>query len=214
MVLYRPITTPPFCTPATCLGRLPRSPPAGRPLRCHVTRGNRRRQPTQRCGPAAAGYCAVGAARHSRFVARRATRRPFWFRRPASSTEGCRGCEDGAARRRRSATCVMGANQADPVDNRGRGGGHTTWTCRVCDETVFGPPLIYAAVAALLTAGRPADIALTDITKNNVRAASGVPTHHLSGRPPNAANGTEPHSKSIRAGGTRISEHQLDRGES
>ena len=71
----------------------------------------------------------------------------------------------------------------------------------------------YDAVAALLTAGRPADIALTDITKNNVRAASGVPTHHLSGRPPNAASGTEPHSKSIRAGGMRISEHQLDRGE-
>jgi hypothetical protein len=23
----------------------------------------------------------------------------------------------------------------------GHGGGHTTWTCRVCDETVFGPPL-------------------------------------------------------------------------
>jgi hypothetical protein len=23
----------------------------------------------------------------------------------------------------------------------GDGGGHTTWTCRVCDQTVFGPPL-------------------------------------------------------------------------
>src|SRR3954468_2271679 len=21
------------------------------------------------------------------------------------------------------------------------GGGHTTWTCRICDETVYGPPL-------------------------------------------------------------------------
>jgi hypothetical protein len=23
----------------------------------------------------------------------------------------------------------------------GHGGGHTTWTCRLCDETVYGPPL-------------------------------------------------------------------------
>jgi hypothetical protein len=23
----------------------------------------------------------------------------------------------------------------------GHGGGHTTWTCRACDETVYGPPL-------------------------------------------------------------------------
>jgi hypothetical protein len=23
----------------------------------------------------------------------------------------------------------------------GHGGGHTTWTCRTCDETVYGPPL-------------------------------------------------------------------------
>jgi hypothetical protein len=23
----------------------------------------------------------------------------------------------------------------------GHGGGHTTWTCRQCDETVYGPPL-------------------------------------------------------------------------
>jgi hypothetical protein len=23
----------------------------------------------------------------------------------------------------------------------GHGGGHTTWTCRTCDATVFGPPL-------------------------------------------------------------------------
>jgi hypothetical protein len=23
----------------------------------------------------------------------------------------------------------------------GHGGAHTTWTCRTCDETVFGPPL-------------------------------------------------------------------------
>ena len=23
----------------------------------------------------------------------------------------------------------------------GRGGGHTTWTCRTCDQTVYGPPL-------------------------------------------------------------------------
>src|SRR6185312_10588183 len=23
----------------------------------------------------------------------------------------------------------------------GHGGGHTTWTCRLCDLTVFGPPL-------------------------------------------------------------------------
>jgi hypothetical protein len=23
----------------------------------------------------------------------------------------------------------------------GYGGGHTTWTCRTCDETVYGPPL-------------------------------------------------------------------------
>jgi len=23
----------------------------------------------------------------------------------------------------------------------GHGGGHTTWTCRTCDQTVFGPPL-------------------------------------------------------------------------
>jgi hypothetical protein len=29
----------------------------------------------------------------------------------------------------------------------------------------------FSAVAALLTAGRPADIALTDITKNTMRAA-------------------------------------------
>ena len=23
----------------------------------------------------------------------------------------------------------------------GHGGGHTSWTCRVCDQTVYGPPL-------------------------------------------------------------------------
>ena len=23
----------------------------------------------------------------------------------------------------------------------GHGGGHATWTCRTCDETVYGPPL-------------------------------------------------------------------------
>ena len=23
----------------------------------------------------------------------------------------------------------------------GHGGGHTTWTCRACDQTVYGPPL-------------------------------------------------------------------------
>ena len=23
----------------------------------------------------------------------------------------------------------------------GHGGGHTTWTCRDCDQTVYGPPL-------------------------------------------------------------------------
>jgi hypothetical protein len=23
----------------------------------------------------------------------------------------------------------------------GHGGGHTTWTCRTCDDTVYGPPL-------------------------------------------------------------------------
>jgi hypothetical protein len=23
----------------------------------------------------------------------------------------------------------------------GHGGGHTTWTCRTCDETVYGPPM-------------------------------------------------------------------------
>jgi hypothetical protein len=23
----------------------------------------------------------------------------------------------------------------------GRGGGHTTWTCRTCDQTAYGPPL-------------------------------------------------------------------------
>ena len=23
----------------------------------------------------------------------------------------------------------------------GHGGGHTTWTCRTCDQTVYGPPL-------------------------------------------------------------------------
>jgi hypothetical protein len=23
----------------------------------------------------------------------------------------------------------------------GHGGGHTTWTCRTCEETVYGPPL-------------------------------------------------------------------------
>jgi hypothetical protein len=23
----------------------------------------------------------------------------------------------------------------------GHGGGHTTWTCRTCDTTVYGPPL-------------------------------------------------------------------------
>jgi hypothetical protein len=23
----------------------------------------------------------------------------------------------------------------------GHGGGHTTWACRVCDQTVYGPPL-------------------------------------------------------------------------
>jgi hypothetical protein len=23
----------------------------------------------------------------------------------------------------------------------GHGGGHTTWTCRTCDATVYGPPL-------------------------------------------------------------------------
>ena len=35
-----------------------------------------------------------------------------------------------AAARPRRALCV-----------RRHGGGHTTWTCRACDQTVFGPPL-------------------------------------------------------------------------
>src|SRR6476620_9501174 len=28
-----------------------------------------------------------------------------------------------------------------PPGSRAHGGGHRTWTCRVCDETVYGPPL-------------------------------------------------------------------------
>ncbi len=32
----------------------------------------------------------------------------------------------------------------------GHGGGHTTWTCRTCDETVYGPPLINTHCTALI----------------------------------------------------------------
>jgi hypothetical protein len=38
---------------------------------------------------------------------------------------------------------TLGANQVlvGHVACLGHGGGHTTWTCRKCDETVYGPPL-------------------------------------------------------------------------
>jgi hypothetical protein len=37
----------------------------------------------------------------------------------------------------------LGPNKAlvGHVACAGHGGGHTTWTCRTCDETVYGPPL-------------------------------------------------------------------------
>jgi hypothetical protein len=37
----------------------------------------------------------------------------------------------------------LGPNQAlvGHVACLGHGGGHTTWTCRACDETVYGPPI-------------------------------------------------------------------------
>ena len=37
----------------------------------------------------------------------------------------------------------LGAGQAlvGHVACLGHGGGHTTWTCRTCDQTVYGPPL-------------------------------------------------------------------------
>jgi hypothetical protein len=31
----------------------------------------------------------------------------------------------------------------------GHGGGHTTWTCRTCDQTVYGPPLKQAICSVL-----------------------------------------------------------------
>ena len=38
---------------------------------------------------------------------------------------------------------ALGANQVLVGHQAclGHGGGHTTWTCRTCDQTTFGPPL-------------------------------------------------------------------------
>ena len=40
----------------------------------------------------------------------------------------------------------------------GHGGGHTTWTCRTCDYTVYGPPLNTHCT----TLARPSDRAHLD----------------------------------------------------
>ena len=44
---------------------------------------------------------------------------------------------DGISLRPTAATAGMMADQFCA----GHGGGHTTWTCRTCDQTVYGPPL-------------------------------------------------------------------------
>jgi hypothetical protein len=42
----------------------------------------------------------------------------------------------------------------------GHGGGHTTWTCRTCDQTVYGPPL--ASHCSMLDG--PAPVSLSNLT--------------------------------------------------
>ena len=53
---------------------------------------------------------------------------------------------DGISLRPTAATAGMMADQSCAE----HGGGHTTWTCRTCDQTVYGPPL----QRALFGAGR------------------------------------------------------------
>ena len=45
----------------------------------------------------------------------------------------------------------------------GHGGGHTTWTCRTCDETVYGPPL-NTHCKTLNGPGNSADLDCTRLT--------------------------------------------------
>ena len=47
----------------------------------------------------------------------------------------------------------------------GHGGGHTTWTCRTCDQTVYGPPL--NPTARLWTGPRPC-VFPTSVTCNEI----------------------------------------------
>jgi hypothetical protein len=55
----------------------------------------------------------------------------------------------------------------------GHGGGHTTWTCRLCDATVYGPPLNTHCT----TLGHGADIDQKDLrapSRGHLSRAMGV----------------------------------------
>src|SRR6476620_4367755 len=78
----------------------------------------------------------------------------------------------------------------------GHGGGHTTWTCRSCDETVYGPPLnthctTLAGPAALRISTRRDQIAhvagptaYRGVTAEAVSEFRRVPHGHPSPLPP------------------------------
>ena len=54
----------------------------------------------------------------------------------------------------------------------GHGGGHTTWTCRVCDQTVYGPPLNTHCT----TVDGPATVASQPVGIERVRSRGGRPS--------------------------------------
>ena len=52
----------------------------------------------------------------------------------------------------------------------GHGGGHTTWTCRTCDQTVYGPSTEHPLHGARRACGR-ADLHQSCLTKRGERSA-------------------------------------------
>ena len=52
----------------------------------------------------------------------------------------------------------------------GHGGGHTTWTCRKCDQTVYGPPLYTHSTALSTCFGKR-----TELFPQGVSACAGWP---------------------------------------
>ena len=94
------------------------------------------------------------------------------------------------------------------------GGGHTTWTCRTCDQTVYGPPLnVHCSKLdgpgngahldhAGLTAKRPArrryqpslSVPLSSLSATATRLAPGVPVIDTTAIVGRAATGGAPYA--------------------